>query len=481
VSDGRELEPRIERLEMALLEIDTRLARLEHRPAAAHPAAAPAPSAASAPSAVPAPSEGNLLGLAGICTLILGGAFVLRAVTESRMIPPLGGVVFGLAYAAVWIWNADRLARAGRRRAALFHAVTAALIAFPLVWETSVRFHTIPPEVAGVIDGTLGLLFLWIAVRNRQQLLAWTGSVAAVLVGFGVGVSISVLVVLSVLGAATMIAAKEWEFASWPAALAANAMALVLAFTHGPGAAATLIVYCAIWIVPAAIGRGERDIVIIVQATAALLIGIGGATLLLLPAGMASLLWCGFGVLAAEVAHHTRLRIMGVQSVLWIGAALFASGLLLSIVGAFVSEGPSIELPAAALGNGIAALVACVRLPAWRPERLVLASIFLGMVFNGTLVVLGPRVTNTALLRTAVLAAAASLLAVLGRLIDSREASLLARAVLIIGGVKLLAEDLRLGRAAVLVVSFALYGAALLIVSRSGWSRPPAEGTGSGM
>ncbi|HKB79437.1 MAG TPA: hypothetical protein VKH35_06955, partial [Thermoanaerobaculia bacterium] len=157
------------------------------------------------------------------------------------------------------------------------------------------------------------------------------------------------------------------------------------------------------------------------------------------------------------------------------------SGLLLSIVGAFVSEGPSIELPAAALGNGIAALVACVRLPAWRPERLVLASIFLGMVFNGTLVVLGPRVTNTALLRTAVLAAAASLLAVLGRLIDSREASLLARAVLIIGGVKLLAEDLRLGRAAVLVVSFALYGAALLIVSRSGWSRPPAEGTGSGM
>src|SRR5581483_12413462 len=182
VSDGRELESRVERLELALQAIDSRLAKLEHRP---HHEARPAPSA----PAEPAESEAGALGLFGITMLILGGAFVLRALTESNVLPRLTGAILGLAYAGVWIWNADRLARRHHARAALFHAVTAAVIAFPLLWETTVRFHILPAMVASIAVGLLDLLFLWIAVRGDQQALAWTGSLAAILAAFSIGPS----------------------------------------------------------------------------------------------------------------------------------------------------------------------------------------------------------------------------------------------------------------------------------------------------
>ncbi|MDX1504016.1 MAG: hypothetical protein R3325_16780, partial [Thermoanaerobaculia bacterium] len=69
-------------------------------------------------------------------------------------------------------------------------------------------------------------------------------------------------------------------------------------------------------------------------------------------------------------------------------------------------------------------------------------------------------------LRTAVLACAAVALAGLSRRPRLGEAVWLVYPALLAGGLHLLLEDLRAGRPLTLVVSFALYGAALILSPR---------------
>ena len=72
-------------------------------------------------------------------------------------------------------------------------------------------------------------------------------------------------------------------------------------------------------------------------------------------------------------------------------------------------------------------------------------------------------IVNAPLINTIILASFASLLA----LIPLWETRILARVVLVAGGLQILIEDLRLG-AGTMVVAFALYGAALIVVSKLG-------------
>lgn len=71
-----------------------------------------------------------------------------------------------------------------------------------------------------------------------------------------------------------------------------------------------------------------------------------------------------------------------------------------------------------------------------------------------------------ALIRTVCLAAVAAALALLARFDWAAGAIGLARAVLVIGGLKLLVEDVRIGSALMLVAAFAAYGGAMLVVGR---------------
>lgn len=71
-----------------------------------------------------------------------------------------------------------------------------------------------------------------------------------------------------------------------------------------------------------------------------------------------------------------------------------------------------------------------------------------------------------AVLRTALLSISAVARALLGRSGRLREAAWLVYPLLVAGGLKLLFEDLRTGRPAALVLSFALYGGALILALR---------------
>jgi hypothetical protein len=83
-----------------------------------------------------------------------------------------------------------------------------------------------------------------------------------------------------------------------------------------------------------------------------------------------------------------------------------------------------------------------------------------------------PAVTAT--LRTVVLAGSAFLLAGISRFERSRPAAWLVYPFLVLGGMKLLLDDLRTGRPVTLFVSLAVYGGALILAPRLLRKRPPA-------
>ena len=142
----------------------------------------------------------------------------------------------------------------------------------------------------------------------------------------------------------------------------------------------------------------------------------------------------------------------------------------MSTLSALVSHG-SIDVPISALAVGLLAIVAFLRVSNVRFARVALLSVFVCVVISGAMAIASGRIADPAVLalaRTGVLAVTATALALSGRWLHVREGPLIARALLVVGGLKLIAEDVRVGRAAILVVAFALYGGAMLVVAKIG-------------
>ena len=126
---------RIQELLLAQRGLEARLSRLEALLGAAGPARQPrTPVKAVTPNPTAGPS-GLDVGLAdlGQALLLMAGAFMLRAFTDSGLLPLLGGVALGLVYAVLWIGLAGRAAGRGKPVRALTYGITAALIAYPIL------------------------------------------------------------------------------------------------------------------------------------------------------------------------------------------------------------------------------------------------------------------------------------------------------------------------------------------------------------
>ena len=163
-----------------LSEIEARLGRLEglirdlHLPeTASRPVATPTDSALAAFLPHARPDAIAWLTLAGRTLMVLGGAYLLRAITESGRLPASAGVVIGLGFALVWLGAADRAGVHGDRKlSGGFHGLTAVLIGMPLLLEASTRFRFLSPEVGAVALTVLTLLTLSVAWHGRLQSVA---------------------------------------------------------------------------------------------------------------------------------------------------------------------------------------------------------------------------------------------------------------------------------------------------------------------
>ncbi|HUL75858.1 MAG TPA: hypothetical protein VL691_01235 [Vicinamibacteria bacterium] len=312
-----ELQSAVRDLTAQLRRLEARVRQLEGRAAAPVADAPPREAARAARPAMATPQ--STMTLLGRTLLVLAGAYVARAMTDGRVLPAGVGVALGLAYAVFWQLRADREARAGRRESAVFHALASSLIAFPLLWEATVRFSLLGPRVACAALAGFFALGLGVAWRQGLTLGAWvtTGLTLVTVMALLVGTHDLVAVfaaLLAISGGLEWLAYRErWLPLRWSAALLLDAVAFLLAVLVArpqglpdgyvplslPVAAAALFALPALYVLSLAARtlRRGRPVTLfeVAQGTLAILLGFGGAFRVLAAHGART---AGLGALA---------------------------------------------------------------------------------------------------------------------------------------------------------------------------------------
>ena len=191
------MTPAVDRIASALEQINERLTELEHRVAAletqAHPTqvitpAAPAITVRPVERTQPPPTwrgfppprtSGGTVPTLGKAVLALAGAYLLRAIAESSSIPHLPVVAVAILYACAWMLWSVRL-RSTSPTASVTYAITSTLILSPLLWESTIRFQTLSPAVAGLVLVAYVVLMLVLTWRFDLQVIPWVTMLAAV-------------------------------------------------------------------------------------------------------------------------------------------------------------------------------------------------------------------------------------------------------------------------------------------------------------
>jgi hypothetical protein len=250
------MDDRLLRVESAVRDLQQSIGAIEHRvavieravaatgtgqadrPSLPVPPSDPASAAHLVEPAHPAFARDDLvttLSFVGRTFVALGGAYLLRALTDAAVLPLPLGTALGLAYAMGWLVMSDRAGSANRHTSAAFHGLVATIIAFPLLWESVTRFLLLTPEAAALAMALVTGVMLAVALRQRSQVLAWIGVLAALVTSLALvtatGVVLPFAVVCIALGVATLWIgySVDWVLLRWPAALVADLMVLALA------------------------------------------------------------------------------------------------------------------------------------------------------------------------------------------------------------------------------------------------------------
>ncbi len=567
--DDQGLEHRLDRLSRQLSAIEQRVAALESEAVTGdrlhrhRPAESPADGSRDEPG-----RTAEMIPLIGRTLLVLAGAFVLRAITETGTLNQVAGTALGILYAVAWFIMADRAAGKGRDMAAAFYGLAGAIIAFPLLAESTIKFNVLAPGSTAAILAGVTAIALAVAWRRNLMWMAWviTLGSAATLVVLAVATKALFLYIgcLLLLGVATLWFGyiKKWKSLGWTVAGLVDGAVLMLGIIMVMGETGKVteilnpyaMLALQLGLVVAYFGSfavrtltSDEDVRApeMLQGAAAILISLGGAHAIavrgvaseLLPGVVSLVMAAGcYSVsflfmdrklgkrgnfifyttsgLAFTLAAVIALLEGGPQVYALAGVALFISWLGGTRERATLSLHGAVYILAAAAGSGlfasaakalagpvvpgiawfaspVIAVLAVAAVYCWFPvathgrtwsdgisripKFLVLATFALGL--GGIAVTVGAVVlphgedgviSRAALapLRTLILGVAAILLAWVCRFPRLKEAAWLVYPVLIAGGLKLLMEDLRGGRPMTLVVSFALYGGALILAPR---------------
>ncbi len=495
----------------------------------------------------------------GRLVLVLGGAYLLRSFTEGQteLGPRLVGVALGLTYAFVWIAAAWRALGKNAREAATWHAVAATAIAYPLIWETVVRLHLLPPTVGAALLLIGTVMGLGIAGRHRAQAIGWMFVLGAALSAIGALVPDAdatgpYTTVLILLGAAGLwvARARRWIGLAIFTALVADLAALVIrerATAIGqPSAALAIVLLLAVLVayvgsITGYILTGWRrlDAFDVVQTVLAVGLGLGGALsvahtfavaeaplcasvlviamalyltafgvlererrpcfyyvtsvgLTLALIASASLLaqpawpWAILAIVLVPVSQRLGRMTLGLHAAAYAVAAAVASGLLgfgrvqwldaAATPTAHLSSVAWVALLALLMGGARrapdrsvvgrrfteSARVLLLVLAAWVAGAIAIDTLG-GMLFSSGGVVDPAWLATT---RTGVLAGLTLLAASTAHTPAFRACRFLVPALLGLGALHLLGDDLPHGRPSTLAVSFAIYGLVLLAATR---------------
>ena len=160
----------------------------------------------------------SIFPIIGRSMLGVAGAYLLRAVAESGVLPRLPVSVFAVAYAFAWLVWSSRISSSLPR---VMYAGTAALILTPMLWESTLTFHVFTPVVtAGVLAAFLTLATV-LDLRNGKARGMWIAQGIAVLTGAALGfrtheVLPFVTAILLALCVTEFARSREYQEPVWP-------------------------------------------------------------------------------------------------------------------------------------------------------------------------------------------------------------------------------------------------------------------------
>lgn len=177
----------VEQLHDRVIELERRVAELETARVATAPArvaATPRPTDGSKPAdwrSLPASERSSgAVPVLGKAVLAMAGAYLLRAIAESGMLPKLPVLFVAIVYACWWlVWAARR--PKSQQFASVAYAITSALVLSPLLWESTIRFQVLSPAVAGTVLVAYVVLSLTMSWRRGLQLIPWVAMLATVI------------------------------------------------------------------------------------------------------------------------------------------------------------------------------------------------------------------------------------------------------------------------------------------------------------
>ena len=375
------LEDQISALSTRLATVEARLARLEGREPLPAPgrAAAPPPTVSDEMVGAGLGIDGKRLTTAlGRSFIILGGAFLLRALTEAGIWPPMIGVAVGLLYGLGWMAMSVTASHGVDRTRALFDGATALVIGFPLVLEAAVKFNLLGPGFAAAALALVTAGSLFAAVLARFQTVAWLAVLGGIFTGLALMVRLGVVVPYALyfvgLGVATLWIGylREWKLLRWPAGMLA-AFAVFGVTTRALGeppldrplmawlVQAALVVSYFASIAVRTLVRGRQVIVFeVVQTVIVLLVGVGGALAVSRSAGSGSLVLGGSLVVLGGVAYLVSFAFLPRDSAAALNFYFYSSLALI-----FVLTGLAVSTDGAAQAMALTTLAVLLAI-AWR-------------------------------------------------------------------------------------------------------------------
>lgn len=232
------MEERLRELEKAVAVILDRLQRIESRlgvqkeSPSETPATRVIQASGNADELLPGAVVTRTLQLIGRTCLVLGGAFLIRALTDGRVLSLGVGIALALVLATASLAFSYRAGSLENRPSAAFHGLSAALIAYPLALETTTRLGAMSPLTAAAVVAVITAMMLLIAWRHRFVGLAWVAVVSCLATSIALmqatGGTNELNLLLLLLTAATLGLAesRSWNGPRWPAALLLDAVIL---------------------------------------------------------------------------------------------------------------------------------------------------------------------------------------------------------------------------------------------------------------
>jgi len=211
---------------------------VEEKPADRTPVVAESIDAKPAPHAEPevvqpSPIEFDL-SLVGRLLIVLGGAFLLRAITESGVVSASIGVSLGLAYAMTWMVVGIRPSVS--RTSAAYHGLAGVLAAYPLIFEATRKFHVLGSWSSALVLAIVSVFWAYLCWKRMLNGLAWVSTLGAigtcVLLMAETSAMVPFVWYLTALGILTLWMGYKlkWHALRWPVAGFLDAVLLFMAF-----------------------------------------------------------------------------------------------------------------------------------------------------------------------------------------------------------------------------------------------------------